>query len=116
MAATLNLSSSAGQQSTTASLNNAINDHLLYGQAQRLLAVTCGLAFMSDAIEVTMRSFLSAVLSRTWVLSSIQTSGMMSCVFAGMLLGSLFWGVLADSFGRRPTAIASSLSETRMAL
>lgn len=61
---------------------------------QRYLIFACGICFMSDSVEVTMLSFLSFTLDDVWDLKYWQVASMTSSVFAGMLIGSLFWGAL----------------------
>lgn len=36
-----------------------------------------------------------------WDLTDSEVAGIASMVFAGILLGSLFWGPIADIYGRR---------------
>ena len=40
------------------------------------------------------------------LLGTRQESWLTSVVFVGMLLGSYFWGAVADAVGRRPTFAA----------
>jgi MFS family permease len=77
---------------------------------QRLLFFAAGLAFASDAVEVTLLSFLSYILMDDDImgLSSMQSAALTSSVFAGMILGSLFFGVFADIYGRRLSFLYSS--------
>lgn len=78
------------------------------GMFQRYLIFACGICFMSDSVEVTMLSFLSFTLDDVWDLKYWQVASMTSSVFAGMLIGSLFWGALSDLHGRRPIFLISS--------
>ena len=45
---------------------------------------------------------------KVWQLAYWQIATMTSSVFLGMLTGSLIWGSLSDSLGRRPTFLASA--------
>lgn len=65
------------------------------------LLVICGMAFMSDAMEVTLLSFLSICAGASWDLSNSQVATISSSVFVGILAGNLFWGPFADKYGRR---------------
>jgi len=66
----------------------------------RLLCL-CGLMFMTDAMEVTLLSFLSICAGVTFDLNDAQIASISSAVFAGQICGSLFWGPVADRYGRR---------------
>jgi len=74
---------------------------------QKKLLFACGLCFASDGIEVTLLSFLSYIVQVEWNLTANETAWLTSSVFLGMLIGSLFWGALADAYGRRPMFMAS---------
>ena len=56
---------------------------------------------MADSMEFSLLSFLSICVGIDWNLSSSQTALISSVVFIGELLGSLCWGKIADSYGRR---------------
>jgi MFS family permease len=66
----------------------------------RLLAI-CGLSFMADAMEVSLLSFMAPCVGLSWALADSEIAGIASAVFAGILLGSLCWGPVADVYGRR---------------
>lgn len=66
------------------------------------LLLMCGLAFMSDALEVTMLSFLTTCVAVEWNLSGEERSTLTAMVFLGIVFGSVFWGWIADKYGRRP--------------
>mmetsp|Transcript_24551 Transcript_24551/g.36146 ORF Transcript_24551/g.36146 Transcript_24551/m.36146 type:complete len:495 (-) Transcript_24551:206-1690(-) len=66
----------------------------------RLLFI-CGLAFMADGMEVSLLSFVSTCAGIDWDLSDAQIALITSVVFAGELLGSMFFGPIADKYGRR---------------
>jgi MFS family permease len=65
------------------------------------LLLMCGLAFMADAMEVSLLSFMAIAAGKEWSLSHVQMASITGVVFAGELIGSLFWGPIADHFGRR---------------
>jgi len=71
----------------------------------RLLAI-CGLSFMADSMEVTLLSFISMCASVQWNLEDSEMASITSAVFAGQFIGGLFWGPIADRFGRRKAFIA----------
>ena len=66
----------------------------------RLLAL-CGLSFCADAMEVTLLAFMSTCAGVEWDLTDVQMASVTSAVFAGEFLGGLFWGPVADQYGRR---------------
>nr|WP_244977050.1 MFS transporter [Deinococcus humi] len=68
----------------------------------RLLAI-CGLTWAADAMEVLLVGFALPGISVAFGLErgSAEATGLLSATFAGMLLGALFWGWLADRIGRR---------------
>jgi Na+/melibiose symporter-like transporter len=72
------------------------------------LLFMCGLCFMADAMEVSLLYFLSTCAGAEWDLSDGEQASITGVVFAGEILGSTFWGPLADKFGRRLTFLISS--------
>lgn len=79
------------------------------------LLIICGLSFMADGMvyiyyyviftyltkEVSLLSFISTCAGMDWDLSGTQVALITSIVFAGELLGSIFFGPIADAYGRR---------------
>lgn len=79
---------------------NNIDDVLIYStqfqtipKFQLLVFISSGLMFMSDAMEITLLSFLYSCLKSYWNLSSEQALNMISCIFFGELVGSIFSGI-----------------------
>jgi len=72
----------------------------------RLLVLT-GLAFMADAMEVSLLAFLSQCAGADWNLSSGEMASITSSVFMGELVGGIFFGPLADKYGRKVTYLAA---------
>lgn len=62
------------------------------GRTQYKLLLICGLAFCSDAAEVTFLSYVTEVLRCDWGLTSYEESLITSAVFAGMVVGAPVWG------------------------
>eukprot|EP00435_Cladocopium_sp_Y103_P057412 s615_g19.t1 len=79
------------------------------GRTQYKLLLICGLAFCSDAAEVTFLSYVTEVLRCDWGLTSYEESLITSAVFAGMVVGAPVWGWIADHHGRRRSFILSSM-------
>jgi MFS family permease len=73
------------------------------GVFQYRLLLMCGFAFMADGLEVNLLSFLSTCAGEEWNLSNQDRAAITGVVFAGILAGSLFWGIFADRFGRKLT-------------
>lgn len=71
------------------------------------LLLMCGLAFMADAMEVSLLSFLATCVGEDWNLTSNEIASITSVVFAGELLGAIFWSQIADKFGRRISFICA---------
>lgn len=61
----------------------------------------CGLAFMSDALEVNLLSYLSACASADFNLSTTEEASVSSVVFAGIMVGAYFFGSFANRYGRK---------------
>mmetsp|Transcript_5137 Transcript_5137/g.11385 ORF Transcript_5137/g.11385 Transcript_5137/m.11385 type:complete len:527 (+) Transcript_5137:288-1868(+) len=87
-------------------------DRLGMGLFQYQVVLACGLCFASDAMEILLLGFLTAMLKGQWGLSERQTDSIVSVVFAGALLGTLLLTPLGDKWGRRPVfaIVASTIS------
>ena len=64
---------------------------------------------MADAMEVSLLAFISTCADRDWDLTDSQVASITSVVFAGQLIGSMFWGPLADHRGRKIVFISGTL-------
>lgn len=71
------------------------------GFYQYRLLLLCGFAFMADALEVNLLSFLSVCAGKEWDLSDAEEASITGIVFAGIVCGSGFWGILSDKYGRK---------------
>lgn len=72
-----------------------------------LVLFMCGLAFMADAMEISLLSFLSTCASVEWNLSDTEKASITSLVFVGEIFGTLVWGQCADRFGRKRVYLLS---------
>ena len=84
------------------SLDAAV-DRLGLGPFQWRLLAICGLTWAADAMEVLLMGFALPGVSAAFGLErgSPQATGLLTATFAGMFVGALFWGWLADRVGRR---------------
>jgi MFS family permease len=80
-------------------------DHALeqipMGLFQYRMLLMCGFAFMADALEVNLLSYLATCAGAEWHLSNTKQASITGVVFAGIIVGSLWWGVFADRYGRK---------------
>jgi MFS family permease len=78
-------------------------DRLPWSGFHSLLVIGLGITWILDGLEVTLVGAISAVLQRPDVLglSAAQIGLLGSVYLAGAVLGSLFFGYLTDSYGRR---------------
>eukprot|EP00116_Pleurobrachia_bachei_P003010 sb/3463272/ len=72
-----------------------------------LIVITSGLGLMSDALEIMSIGFAKAYIAKEFQLTRQEESTLSGVLFAGMLIGGLFWGRCADMFGRRCVLIIS---------
>ncbi|KAE8699321.1 Organic cation/carnitine transporter 7 [Hibiscus syriacus] len=72
-----------------------------FGKYQFCVLGYAALAWISEAMEMMLLSFIGPVVQRLWHLSAKQQSLITSVVFIGMLIGAYSWGVVADKYGRR---------------
>jgi len=79
-----------------------------YGRFQRRLLFVTGFGLTADSSEVLLLSYLSTVLHIYWNLSRDQAATLVSAVFAGQIVGSLFLGFCGDRLGRKPIIVASN--------
>lgn len=85
---------------TVLSLSEAI-ERVGYGWQQIRVLVICGLCFCTDSIEVGLLTFLQVRAKEYFKLSDVEESTLTAVVFAGELIGALFWGPFADRCGRK---------------
>jgi len=83
-------------------------DQIGTGMAQRKLFLITGLFLAADAAEVSYLSYVTITLKHDWRMSAWSESLITSMVFAGQIVGSPVWGLLADKYGRRPSCLMSS--------
>ncbi len=65
------------------------------------LLVFCGFAWMADAFELNLLSYLSSCASIEWNLSEFAEASITGAAFGGVIIGSAFCGLIADWYGRR---------------
>lgn len=72
-----------------------------FGYFHVLVLAYAGMAWISEAMEMMLLSFVGPALKSAWGISSHQQSLITSVVFAGMLVGAYSWGIVSDKHGRR---------------
>ena len=72
-----------------------------FGAFQVVLTFLCGVIWFADATELMLLSILSFIVRCQWELSSAEEAAMTSVLFAGAVVGSILWGVVGDSIGRK---------------
>jgi MFS family permease len=82
-------------------------DSIPWNRFHRRAAITLGLGWGMDAFEVTLIGSILGVLGPLWHLSGFALSAILGAWFAGIMLGALGFGMLADRFGRRAIFLGS---------
>lgn len=72
-----------------------------FGKFQLMMLLFTGLAWMGDAMEMMLLSFLGPSVRCEWGVSPSEEGRLTSVVFVGMLFGAPTWGMVADAKGRR---------------
>ncbi|MFC6171065.1 MFS transporter [Loigolactobacillus jiayinensis] len=73
------------------------------------LLTVAGFAWLFDAMDVGLLSFIIAALKGEWQLSTVQMGWIGSVSSIGMAVGALFFGILADRIGRRDVLVLTLL-------
>jgi len=71
------------------------------GVSQKKLLLISGTGWMFDALDVGILSFVIAALAKDWNLNPSEMGWIGSINSIGMAVGALFFGILADKFGRK---------------
>ncbi|XP_065682957.1 synaptic vesicle 2-related protein isoform X2 [Hydra vulgaris] len=90
------------------SLDDAI-EHIGFGLYQIRLIIVMGLSWIADAIEMTAISILAPILLCEWKLNSYEEALISIVVFIGFGCGAIFWGIIADRYGRFKSLFTSSI-------
>lgn len=80
-----------------------------FGRFQVMMLCFTGLAWMGDAMEMMLLSFLGPSVRCEWGMTPRQEGNLTSVVFVGMMLGAPTWGMVADSKGRRVAFFATTI-------
>lgn len=72
-----------------------------FGAFQVILTALIAVILFADAMEMMLLSTLCFLVRCEWGLSSTEEAVITSMVFCGAILGSTFWGVFGDRFGRK---------------
>lgn len=78
-------------------------------QSERKLLGVAGLAWLFDAMDVGMLSFIIVALKAEWDLNEAQMGWIGSISSIGMAVGALIFGIMADRIGRRNVLILTLL-------
>ena len=79
-------------------------DRVGWNRITTLMFVACGLYWLCDAVELGLMSYLIPVLIQQdfpGVTKGALSDAIASIVFAGIVVGALFFGVLSDRIGRK---------------
>jgi MFS family permease len=76
-------------------------DRLAWKPIHTWITLALGIGWLLDAFEVNVVGNVLGVLRDLWHLSDAQASAIVSVWLVGLMIGALFFGYLADRFGRR---------------
>ncbi|RMW43638.1 MFS transporter [Lactiplantibacillus pentosus] len=77
--------------------------------ASHKLLWVIGTAWLFDALDVALLSFIMPVIKQSWHLTAGQLGAVSAVTSLGMMIGALGCGYLADKFGRKPVLIGTLL-------
>ncbi|CAG0884113.1 unnamed protein product [Cyprideis torosa] len=102
----------AGQQTKHFGREYTVEDavnNIGFGRLQIKMTLITGLSWMADAAEVMMLSILAPALHCAWRIPRWKQALMTTVIFAGMGIGAMVWGSLADIYGRKRIVLLSSM-------
>lgn len=80
-----------------------------FGKFHYLLLAICGMIYMNTAIGITILSFVLPSATCDFQMTSEDKGWLTASPMLGMVIGSYFWGCLADTKGRKVVLIAALL-------
>ena len=72
-----------------------------FGKYQVLVLLMAGLCWTADAMEMLLLSYIKQPLQCEWGITDVEAAAITTSVGVGMLVGSVTWGIVADTYGRR---------------
>jgi AAHS family 4-hydroxybenzoate transporter-like MFS transporter len=80
-----------------------------FGGFQLGLCILCGLCLIMDGFDVQAMGYVAPVILKEWHVPNAQFGPVFGAGLFGILVGSLFFSMLADKIGRRPVLITVTL-------
>lgn len=65
------------------------------------VAIVLGIGWLLDSFEVSIIGNVLGILKKLWNVTDVQASALVTVWLAGIMVGALFFGYLADRLGRR---------------
>jgi len=84
-------------------------DRLSWTPFHTRVTTALGIGWLLDSFEVSVIGNFLGVLKRLWHVTDLQASALVTVWLAGITIGALFFGYLADRFGRRKLFIVTLL-------
>ena len=78
--------------------------------------ILCGLCLIMDGFDVQALGYLNPAIMKDWHVLPAQMGPVLSAALFGILVGSLFFSMLADKIGRRPVLILTTLAFSAITL
>jgi MFS family permease len=84
-------------------------DRLPWTPLHTRVTLALGIGWLLDAFEVNIIGSILEVLQRLWKVTAVEASALVTVWLIGIMVGALFFGYLADRFGRRRLFILTLL-------
>ncbi|VEN35502.1 unnamed protein product [Callosobruchus maculatus] len=82
-----------------------------FGKFHFILLTVCGLIYLNTAVGITIISFVLPSATCDFQMSSSDKGWLTAAPMLGMVIGSYFWGCLADTKGRKIVLIGALLMD-----
>ncbi len=99
---------SPNDKQTTSTIGERL-DRLSWTRLHTRVTLALGIGWLLDSFEVNVIGNVLGVLKKLWSLTDVQASALVTVWLVGIMVGALFFGYLADRFGRRKLFILTLL-------